>query len=698
MMIRKILILSALAALASFSSAAPANATGALGYCNGTKIGNGAWNSSTAWADALALCAATPGTTCCEVRPPSAWPAAAGSVGAYNGPAVAQFNTTGIAACSYPSGCSTPVNGSCGTANGGSFASAPTTNLCGAGNGVATPSPSGSGPWTWTCGGSGGGSPSGNCTATQTAPPSCVWTYSGGVTSGCGAYTDCSSNTESSVTGTACSTAGAQCFGGNRMMCIGFKETCVCGTPVNGTCGTSNGGTFASTPSSNLCGNGNGVATPAPSGSGPWTWTCGGSGGGSASGNCTASQTASPVNGVCSGTAGACTTGTVAGDNGLTSCGTTRTWNCNGSGGGTNAPCTFVNAACTVNGACGSADGLGVYSAPASNLCTVGGASAVAGAGPFTWTCAGSGGGSTASCSAPLSQDGACGTSHNGNFYVAPAANLCAVGTPSAVAGTGPWTWTCGGVSGGSNASCNANKSVNGVCGVANGVSSETSPAAGLCSAGNSTAVTNSSNTWNWNCNGTFGGASATCSAPQQINGTCGPANGSSVYTKPTSSLCATGNSTSVSGTGPFDWNCNGINGGTNATCSANLVVNGECGAAHGAYSSTAPTTGLCSAGTDTVVAGLGPFTWSCNGLNGGTVIACSSQVVVQGTCGPSNNVPTAVAPAVGLCATGAATAVTGAGPWTWTCTGSGGGVTSTCTAPTPPPPPSFGGACPVAP
>jgi len=51
------------------------------------------------------------------------------------------------------------------------------------------------------------------------------------------------------------------------------------------------------------------------------------------------------------------------------------------------------------NGACGSAAGSGVTSTPSTNLCSVGSASAVAGSGPYTWTCAGLNGGSTASCS-----------------------------------------------------------------------------------------------------------------------------------------------------------------------------------------------------------------------------------------------------------------------------------------------------------
>jgi hypothetical protein len=55
--------------------------------------------------------------------------------------------------------------------------------------------------------------------------------------------------------------------------------------------------------------------------------------------------------------------------------------------------------------ACGAADGVPVSSAPSANLCSAGTASAVAGAGPWTWTCSSSG--VSASCSAPRIQPAA---------------------------------------------------------------------------------------------------------------------------------------------------------------------------------------------------------------------------------------------------------------------------------------------------
>ena len=112
-----------------------------------------------------------------------------------------------------------------------------------------------------------------------------------------------------------------------------------------------------------------------------------------------------------------------------------------------------------VNGACGSSNGESLASTPAANLCTTGTASTVSGSGPWSWSCAGSNGGTTATCSAtkvasaqPV--NGACGSSNGGTVSTKPTANLCTAGTASTVAGTGPWSWSCAGSSGGATASC----------------------------------------------------------------------------------------------------------------------------------------------------------------------------------------------------------------------------------------------------
>jgi hypothetical protein len=174
---------------------------------------------------------------------------------------------------------------------------------------------------------------------------------------------------------------------------------------VFGACGSSNGGSSTSAPTTNLCSAGTATAVI---GSGPWTW------------------------------------------------------NCVGSKGGTTATCSAQLASPSplppVNGQCGPANGVAVNTAPTTNLCTAGTASAVSGSGPWNWTCAGSNGGSTAVCWAPSSSavNGACGSSNGASLKSAPTGNLCSAGTASGVSGSGPWTWTCAGTAGGTTASCQA--------------------------------------------------------------------------------------------------------------------------------------------------------------------------------------------------------------------------------------------------
>ena len=114
-----------------------------------------------------------------------------------------------------------------------------------------------------------------------------------------------------------------------------------------------------------------------------------------------------------------------------------------------------------VTGACGSSNGATLTSTPSANLCSAGTASAISGAGPWSWTCAGSNGGTTATCSAlkatsAQAVNGACGSSNGASLTSAPTTNLCSVGTASAVSGAGPWSWNCAGSNGGATASCSA--------------------------------------------------------------------------------------------------------------------------------------------------------------------------------------------------------------------------------------------------
>ena len=175
-----------------------------------------------------------------------------------------------------------------------------------------------------------------------------------------------------------------------------------------------------------------------------------------------------------------------------------------------------------LNGGCGSANGTSQSNAPTSGLCSSGTASVVSGTGPWNWSCVGSNGGSTASCSAPVSVmgvNGVCGPANGTSQSRAPTSGLCSSGTASVFSGTGPWNWSCVGSNGGSTASCSAPVSamgVNGVCGSANGRLSSSKPTSNLCSTGTATPVSSGllgGPPWIWSCVGSGGGSSASCSA-----------------------------------------------------------------------------------------------------------------------------------------------------------------------------------------
>ena len=174
-----------------------------------------------------------------------------------------------------------------------------------------------------------------------------------------------------------------------------------------------------------------------------------------------------------------------------------------------------------VPGSCGTSSGATLSDAPKDGLCNAGAASAVSGTGPWAWTCVGSNGGTTAACSsaksAPVTtaNDGVCGPTNGQTLGTyAPTSGLCSQGTPSDVEGTGPWTWTCAGTDGGKTSSCSANYCNSGCvaaptctpvtgsgCGSANGEDFSSIPTSGLCNGALNPWVSNDYNGhWTWNC------------------------------------------------------------------------------------------------------------------------------------------------------------------------------------------------------
>lgn len=60
----------------------------------------------------------------------------------------------------------------------------------------------------------------------------------------------------------------------------------------------------------------------------------------------------------------------------------------------------------------------------------------------------------------PVAINGMCGAANGTTVSSAPTANLCSTGMPTTVQGTGPWLWTCAGSNGGTTATCSANQTV----------------------------------------------------------------------------------------------------------------------------------------------------------------------------------------------------------------------------------------------
>jgi prepilin-type N-terminal cleavage/methylation domain-containing protein len=154
------------------------------------------------------------------------------------------------------------------------------------------------------------------------------------------------------------------------------------------------------------------------------TWVCNGSGGG-ANASCTLAMGSCLVNGVCNNTVAlGCTAGTAGSDNGLTGCGDTRTWVCNGSGGGTNSgTCSFANTACA--GVCNNSTPLG---------CTTGSAindDGQTSCGTYrTWVC-NTAGGNSGTCSY---YNGACScTPSYSQWYDWPCTGPCGPGAASVI-------------------------------------------------------------------------------------------------------------------------------------------------------------------------------------------------------------------------------------------------------------------------
>ncbi|MFA5087047.1 MAG: DUF2341 domain-containing protein, partial [Candidatus Paceibacterota bacterium] len=313
------------------------------------------------------------------------------------------------------------TNGSCGPwveakYNDSEFALLNPGSLCSGGTYTTPTRPfSTDGSWYWSCIGSGGGSTASCCTNSY-SNPTCL----------CGSAEGIPTSVAPS-SGTRCSNGGVQNLSGSYStdptlwngswywVCAGTQGNYFCTAPnitaVNGTCGTANTHSYSATTDINT-------------------------------------------------DAMKCSAGTFTS---FTDNGSSWSWGCNGSGGGTNATCSANKVSC------GSYHNTIRKDQPSTNLCQYGTNTTLT-LTNNTWfyTCTNNPGTDVACYTYKTS----CGSSNDGSFSSAPTTNLCAAngGTPSEVTGSGPWNWTCAGDDS-QTVSCSANigASGDGACNVASG-------------------------------------------------------------------------------------------------------------------------------------------------------------------------------------------------------------------------------------
>jgi hypothetical protein len=194
--------------------------------------------------------------------------------------------------------------------------------------------------------------------------------------------------------------------------------------------------------------------------------------------------------------------------------------------------------------------------------------------------------------------DGVCG-SDNGKILSGAPTNLCSAGNASVVAGSGPWTWSCAGSDGGATAQCSAQKVAQNwiVTAVVVGNGGTAAPEMQSVADGAVAQVT------------------ATPDSGFALKSAVGCGVGAVVMGTTSAPVVVT--------TAPVTADC------TVTFTFAAIPVDGVCGSDNGKTLTAAPTN-LCSAGNASVVAGTGPWTWSCSGLHAGTSAQCSAQKATQ--------------------------------------------------------------------
>ena len=392
-------------------------------------------------------------------------------------------------------------------------------------------------------------------------------------------------------------------------------------------------------------------------------------------------------------------------------------WSCTGGHGGSNQTCRAYQHGTPLPGLCGPANGILApslsWNPSAADMCARSFTPPVpvATGNRLDWTCSGESGGPDQPCAATLRTSvGAC--NYPGGYIVTtqprlpPTAadlppNACRSGRPANIAynnATSVLSWQCVGDNGGGTADCAYSVDatlVKGICRWANGASVATIPAAtsaALCTSGTAADIVTTGAVptvgISWRCLGNRDGHDANCNivATIRTDAVCGPASGRQLAAKPAlaAQLCTIGTPGAVSGAvnGPiWGWTCAGLYGGLASYCgaaySANpgtapVPIDGICKPSQTVTRATTPSAPLCDAGIPTAVTGRGPWTWQCQGIDGGRTATCVAPLLGAGYCGATHGTRIPNDPNFNLCATGTPGPVTGNATdgWNWTCTG----------------------------
>ena len=133
--------------------------------------------------------------------------------------------------------------------------------------------------------------------------------------------------------------------------------------------------------------------------------------------------------------------------------------------------------------------------------------------------------------------------------------------------------------------------------------------------------------------------------APPVVEGVCGSENGTTVLAEPSGlGACATGTigemfqgQNELQTENYYTWNCHGSGGGSSQSCSATMgaSINGDCGTANGDTIIIPPSESeMCSAGYSggSLLKTINGWSWSCYGFNNGSTVSCGATDSGAGT------------------------------------------------------------------